>query len=380
MSALGIVQKWEYPSEPCESGHSCKQTCFAVPPYITKKINPETYEHTIALTQERKVAALNPERTLALHEPKKTITIFNAHGKPRLPGDLIYRKEFAKPDNRSKTFPVSDQSAKELWDISMNIYDYWLKVHQRKSYGNHNEEMKAVAHYSDNPKRGFDNAFWNGRFYVSGDGDLFKRMSSSPTVGYHEWTHAVIGDLLIYDKQAGALNEALADIFAILCDMFTKNQTVDQNKWLIGDELIDDSKLKGIQALRSLIMPGTAYDTPELGKDPQPSDMSGFVVTKEDDGGVHYNSGIINRAFYLMAKEVSDKAGNDPSAVFAWNNVGHIWFDALMSTRPDSTFLQFAEHTIDIAKKKFGENSREHTAALNAWTTVKVLGFKPVTT
>ena len=47
--------------------------------------------------------------------------------------------------------------------------------------------------------------------------------------------------------------------------------------------------------------PGTAYDDPRLGKDPQPAHMDDYVETTEDNGGVHINSGIPNHAFYLAA-------------------------------------------------------------------------------
>ncbi|MDS8606902.1 M4 family metallopeptidase, partial [Streptococcus pneumoniae] len=73
-------------------------------------------------------------------------------------------------------------------------------------------------------------------------------------------------------------------------------------------------------ALRSMIAPGTAYDDDELGKDPQPDHMSGFVRTTEDNGGVHINSGIPNRAFALFA---IDLGGN------AWETAGTVWYRAL---------------------------------------------------
>ena len=50
--------------------------------------------------------------------------------------------------------------------------------------------------------------------------------------------------------------------------------------------------------------PGTAYDDPVLGKDPQPAHMDDFVETDQDNGGVHINSGIPNHAFYLAATAI----------------------------------------------------------------------------
>jgi Zn-dependent metalloprotease len=57
-------------------------------------------------------------------------------------------------------------------------------------------------------------------------------------------------------------------------------------------------------ALRSMKAPGTAYDDPLVGKDPQPAHMDDYVETIQDNGGVHINSGIPNHAFYLAATEI----------------------------------------------------------------------------
>ena len=62
------------------------------------------------------------------------------------------------------------------------------------------------------------------------------------------------------------------------------------------------------QAFRSLKAPGTAYDNKLIHKDPQPARMADFVDTKEDDGGIHINSGIPNHAFFLAAKALGGHA------------------------------------------------------------------------
>jgi Zn-dependent metalloprotease len=74
-------------------------------------------------------------------------------------------------------------------------------------------------------------------------------------------------------------------------------------------------------ALRSMKAPGTAYDNPLFGKDSQPDHVSKFVHLPDDDdpandnGGVHYNSGIPNKAYFLVATGIG---GN------AWEAPGHI--------------------------------------------------------
>ena len=92
-------------------------------------------------------------------------------------------------------------------------------------------------------------------------------------------------------------------------------------------------------ALRSMKAPGTAYDDPVLGKDPQPDHWSGFVRTPEDNGGVHINSGIPNRAFYLAARGLGGKA---------WEKAGRIWYETLRDPKlkPGSGFKVFAGRTV----------------------------------
>jgi len=84
-------------------------------------------------------------------------------------------------------------------------------------------------------------------------------------------------------------------------------QKAEEADWLIGEGLF----LKGVgaQAVRSMKAPGTAYDDPVLGKDPQPGHMRDYVRTTDDNGGVHINSGIPNKAFYEVAVRMGGMRG-----------------------------------------------------------------------
>jgi Zn-dependent metalloprotease len=85
--------------------------------------------------------------------------------------------------------------------------------------------------------------------------------------------------------------------------------------------------------------PGTAYDNPILGKDPQPAHYSDRYTGTADNGGVHINSGIPNRAFYLAATELGDTLV-----------ATRIWYHALHFLKPDSTFAQAAAQVADSAR------------------------------
>lgn len=154
---------------------------------------------------------------------------------------------------------------------------------------------------------------------------------------------------LVYQGQSGALNESVSDVFGSLVKQYARRQDAAQADWLIGDELL---RVDG--ALRSLAAPGTAFDDPVLGKDPQPATMAGYVETTEDDGGVHVNSGIPNHAFYLAATALGG---------FAWEGAGLLWYRALRDPRlaPDATFAQFAGATVRAVQRPAGEGSAGST-------------------
>lgn len=95
--------------------------------------------------------------------------------------------------------------------------------------------------------------------------------------------------------------------------------------------------------------------------------MSDFVHTRDDNGRVHYNSGIPNRAFALTAVAIKG---------FAWERAGQIWYDAIASSRmrPDCDFATFAALTLAAAEDRFGKASAEALAVGSAWKTVGVTG------
>lgn len=198
--------------------------------------------------------------------------------------------------------------------------------------------------------------------FGDGDGDLFNRFTLALDVIGHELTHGVTESeaRLMYFRQAGALNESILDVFGSLVKQRTLHRTAAQADWLIGVGLLT-GKVHGV-ALRSMAAPGTAFDDPLLGKDPQPANMSGFVTTMEDNGGVHINSGIPNKAFYLVAQAIGG---------YAWEKAGRIWYETLRDPRlrPNTGFQRFASLTAANAVHLYGTGS-EAQAVRDAWAEV----------
>jgi len=226
--------------------------------------------------------------------------------------------------------------------------------------------IKQYVHYD----KGMDNAYWDGRRMVYGDGDgvVFTSFTSDIDVIGHELTHGVTENEanLDYENQAGALNESFSDIFGIMIKQRYDNQDVKKSNWLIGEKV-----LIGINyALRSLKAPGMGYrNHPELGDDPQPATMDNYQDMQNtesgDWGGVHINSGIPNFAFYVSAFNIGG---------YAWEKAGRIWYAVLTDSNlaHNAKFADIKNLTIQYAEKLFGINSLEVKAVTQGWLEAKV--------
>ncbi len=285
--------------------------------------------------------------------------VSDAHGEQTLPGDRV----------RGEGDPATgDAGADEAYDGLGLTWTLFHDVFGRDSLDGKGLPLLATVHYGED----YDNAFWDGTQMVFGDGDgvIFQRFTLSLDVIGHELAHGLTETTagLMYQGQSGALNESVSDVFGSLVRQHATGQTADTADWLIGAELFTED-VQGV-ALRSMKAPGTAYDDPRLGKDPQPATMADYVVTADDNGGVHINSGIPNHAFYLVATTIGGSA---------WEAPGQIWFDTLTGAgiAADCDFSTFAGLTVAAATARYGEGSTETSAVTQAWQQVGVLDAAP---
>ncbi|KAK3938575.1 putative peptidase [Diplogelasinospora grovesii] len=270
-----------------------------------------------------------------------------------LPGELL-RVEGQKAS--------LDAGANEAFDNVGKVLDFYLKTFDWKSIDNRNMHVLSSVHFG----KEYENAFWDPdrMQMVFGDGhDFLYHFTKCIDVIGHELTHAVTEHTspLEYEGQAGALNEHISDVFGIMIKQKVEDETADKADWLIGEGcLLPD--VKGV-ALRSMKEPGTAYNDPRFGKDPQPAHMSGYKPTTEDNGGVHMFSGIPNRAFYLASVAFGG---------YSWEKAGQIWWKTMNSGRVPSrcNFLQFADVTTEIAEELYGDEGAK--IVRQAWNEVGV--------
>jgi Zn-dependent metalloprotease len=279
-----------------------------------------------------------------------TRLIYDAQNKSTLPGTLV-RKE---GDPAS-----SDQTVNEVYENVGIVYSFAIEV-LNITFSPDEAKIRITVHYGQN----YDNRFWNGTEVVLGDGDheIFSKFSSLDTIA-GALAYPIINKKtrLRYLDQQGALIVHLTDAFSAMVLQWHEKEPASSATWLIGSDMLSP-KIKG-SALRSMKAPGSAYDDPMLGKDPQPAHMKDYVKTKEDNGGVHINSGIPNRAFYLAAVEIGG---------FSWDKICKIWFDSLDRTTEKTDFEDFAIITFRTAENMYGNNSDEAKAVAKSWSEVGI--------
>ncbi len=343
-----------------------------IPPYILARLAAANEPHlaraagAARATLLARPAALAPRSRLRLSieggdtlvaesVPAVDRTISDARQRESLPGDPVRGEGDAA---------TGDAAVDDAYDGMGASFDFFLDAFGRASIDGRGGRLEATVHYG----RDYDNAFWNGERMVFGDGDgeVFTGFTRSLSVIAHELAHGVTENAggLEYAGQSGALNESLSDVFGALAEQHHLHQRADEATWLIGAGIFTPA-VTG-QALRSLAAPGQAYDDDVLGRDPQPAHMRDYVVTDSDNGGVHVNSGIPNKAFHLTALALGG---------YAWERAGLIWYRTLTggALTPTADFAAFVRASVATAAQDYGERSEEVDAVRAGWRGVGLM-------
>ncbi len=336
-----------------------------IPPYLLKKLleSEDSEVRQAALDTLLTTARLRGERAVrasfagvaAPGDGRRTV--FDCEQ-----GRFLPFASLARPEDGPESV---DESVNRAFDGLGLTRDFYREVFQRNSIDGRGMRLDAYVHFGVR----FNNAFWDGQQMVFGDGDgrKFGNLTASLDVIAHELTHGVTDRTarFAYHNQSGALNESMSDVFGSLVKQWSLKQKADEADWLIGADVwtpdID------ADALRSMKAPGHAYNNALFGKDPQPDRMSRFLHLPDtedgDNGGVHFNSGIPNRAFFLTAVGIGG---------FAWESAGSIWYESLKASGEESQFQDFADTTFQKAGELFGVGSDEQSAVLTAWQEVEI--------
>jgi Zn-dependent metalloprotease len=276
-----------------------------------------------------------PQADASEHEPgEPDRSVYDDECKNDLPGRLLR----GEGDD-----PSGDPEADAVYDNLGQVFRYYADTFGRDSYDDSGAELIASINFCEEAGVPTRNAYWDGTQMKFGDG-----YAASLDVTAHELTHAITDRTadLEYRCQSGALNEAMSDIFA---------SNVDTDDWEIGEDLPGG-------ALRDMANPAD-------GDPPQPAHVDDFVEMPNDgspfndNGGVHYNSGIPNHAYYLMVQAIGRRAAEQ------------IVYRALTEKlEPDSGFEDFRTASLEVARELWGADSPEYRGTNESFAAVGLDG------
>lgn len=240
----------------------------------------------------------------------------------------------------------NDPIAQAAHDGAGKVYDYFFNNFKRDSIDGQGMPLVSTVHYGSDPDDA-ENAAWIGEMkqMVYGDGGrMFRPLAYGLDVVGHEFTHGVVESTseLVYEAQAGALNESYADVFGVL---------ISGANWEVGRGIVKSPPFP-VAYLRSLSDPNANgyYDSrnPLKGVG-QPAHMREYanlpVSRRADNGGVHINSGIPNHVAY----KIGTALGRD--------KVGAIYYRALTQyLTPRAKFVDAANASIRAAQELYGAN------------------------
>ncbi|WPB78635.1 M4 family metallopeptidase [Archangium violaceum] len=241
-------------------------------------------------------------------------------------------------------------------------YQCYFQNFGRDSYNNAGAQLRSTVHYSTS----YTNAFWNGSQMVYGDSNGVDAapLGKSLDVTVHELTHAVTSSEsnLTYANESGALNEGMSDIFGAYCEAWTKNWVTDAAVWMVGDDVWTPNTPG--DALRYMANPtqdGSSYDY-------YPERYTG----SSDNGGVHWNSGIANLAFYLLSEGGTHPRGKTTTVVtgIGIQKAGAVFYKANVDYMTASTTFAQAKTYTEQAATALSYSTAEVASVSDAWTAV----------
>ncbi len=280
---------------------------------------------------------------------------------------------------------TADTIALDAHWAAQKVYDYFFNELGRFSYDNLNSIIEQYVHYDVN----FDNAFWDGNEMIYGDGSGSASGGFDPLVTMdivaHEIGHGVCQHTanLIYEYEAGALNEGFSDCWAATIEHYAdphETDVVGKSYWKIGEEAQAGNPLRSMDFPNNEGNPaayGGLYWIPtDLASCPTPTDMN-------DQCGVHTNSGVINHWYYFIVNGGigTNEFGNAYNVnSIGWTDAQNILYQTELILPSDADYAQCRTTSIAVATTLFGACSPQTQAVTNAWYAVGVgTSFVPCT-
>jgi len=284
--------------------------------------NNSSFNHLLNSDQTSADAVVHENPMFLTFSP--LVNTYTANGTSSLPGSFLCNQ--SQPNCTNGSDPHADAAHKYAIG-TFNLYD---TQHNRNSIDNNGMIITSTAHYCDPILCPYPNAYWSGTQMVYGDQYGFPLADD---VVAHELTHGVTqyeSNLFSY-YQSGAINESFSDLWGEYYDQTNGlgNDTAGV-KWQIGEDV------SGLGAIRNM------SDPPALG-DPDKMSSPNYYEGEDDNGGVHANAGVNNKAIYLMVDGGSFN-GKTVTAL-GWTKTAAIYYEAntnLLASGADYSDLYYA--------------------------------------
>lgn len=270
-----------------------------------------------------------------------------------------------------------------------HTYDFYREVFDRDSYDGQGSPIYNLFYLPLDPNDksypatiDMNNAAANTTFakpfMIYGMGNrAIGKWSMNPVVELsvmsHEFTHIVTDASagLVYQGESGALNESFSDLMGICVKKYVQGNDA---AWTIGEGV-----MANYSNMRSMSFPKMCMD----GANACPDTYQGeFWVDPEsktdpDHGGVHTNSGVQNKWFYLLTD--GDSGTNDKGYSYDITGIGieksrQIAYRTLTEyATQESQYADIRLASLQAATDLFGADAVEVTTVDEAWKAVGVV-------
>jgi len=240
---------------------------------------------------------------------------------------------------------------------AMRVYDFYKSVLLRDGVDDKGMELVSYVNCTvpaeEAPPEWHNAVWWKRRMWYGQARDATGALRSYARyldAIAHELTHGVTEFTadLVYLRQSGALNESFSDILGIIIKNWAvanpaTGGTVDGWSWEIGSGF-----RAGGLPLRDMRDPTRTGD---------PAHMDQYVNTPQDNGGVHSNSNIHNKAAYnvLSAKDAQGQP------VFTPREVAVLYYLCLTRLDKLATFSQTLQTLRNVASTYYAGDAQRQT-------------------
>jgi len=286
-----------------------------------------------------------------------------------------------------------DDGAIDVMDNMIWVSDYWKGIHDRNSWNNANGDVINFVHiYQDN--KPYDNAYWNGKNMHFGDGNGKPEgnsqrdpVATSLDDCAHELAHGVNSSTanLLYRWESGAMNEAFSDIWAACITNYAKAQDPSisgESTWRLFEKSNrPDSTIPGLRDMKNPLIfsqPSTYHS--RFWEDGDfvschAPDQGAVASLYNDMCGVHTNSGVLNKWFYLITDgeagtNTKNKTYNITGLGFAVSQ--RIAYLMQLNLTPNAGYANAMTVSLNVTATAYGYGSTQYNTVKSAWAAVGV--------